>query len=169
MLNQSTDKICQKSTIPINVFVFVLLFALLQLPKYDDVIKWKHFPRCWPFVWGIHRASVNSPHKGQWRGALMFSLICTWINGWVNNGVAGDLRRHRSHYDVIVMGTVAMLVALSALKVIAFMTFEYFSSPVSKRLLVSIGIFYPYPSRLLNGTKVILKGLGKWIVWFHRN
>ena len=43
---------------------------------HDDVIKWKHFPRCWPFVGGIHRSPVNSPHKGQWRGALMFSLIC---------------------------------------------------------------------------------------------
>ena len=42
-------------------------------------------------------------HKGQWRGALMFSLICTRINGWVNNGDAGDLRRHRAHYDVTVM------------------------------------------------------------------
>ena len=46
---------------------------------------------------------VNSPHKGQWRGALMFSLICVWINGWVNNRGAGDLRRHRGHYDVMVM------------------------------------------------------------------
>ena len=45
---------------------------------------------------------VNSPHKGQWRGALVFSLICIWINGWVNNGEAGDLRRYRTHYDVIV-------------------------------------------------------------------
>ena len=44
---------------------------------------------------------VNSPHKGQWRGALIFSLIC--INGWVNNYEAGDLRRHRVHYDVTVM------------------------------------------------------------------
>ena len=44
---------------------------------------------------------VNSPHKGQWRGALMFSLICVWINGWVNNREAGDLRRHRGHYAVI--------------------------------------------------------------------
>ena len=43
---------------------------------HDDVIKWKHFPRYWPFVRGIHRSPVNSPHKGQWRGALMFSLIC---------------------------------------------------------------------------------------------
>ena len=70
---------------------------------HDDVIKWKHFLRYWPFVRGIHRSSVNSPHKGQWRGALMFSLICVWINGWVNNREAGDLRRYRAHYDVTVM------------------------------------------------------------------
>ena len=44
--------------------------------SYDDVIQWKHFPLYWPFVWGIHRPPVNSPHKGQWRGALVFSLIC---------------------------------------------------------------------------------------------
>ena len=61
------------------------------------------FLRNWPFVRGIHRSPVNSPHKGQWRGALMFSLICAWINGWVSNCKAGDLRRHRAHYDVIVM------------------------------------------------------------------
>ena len=39
---------------------------------HDDVIKWKPFPRYWPFVRGIHRSPVSSPHKGQWRGALMF-------------------------------------------------------------------------------------------------
>ena len=39
------------------------------------------------------RSPVNSPHKGQWRGAFMFSLICAWINRWVNNREAGDLRR----------------------------------------------------------------------------
>ena len=70
---------------------------------HDDVIKWKHFPRYWPFVRGIHRHPVNSPHKGQWRGTLMFSLICVWINGWENNREAGDFRRYRAHYDVIVM------------------------------------------------------------------
>ena len=69
----------------------------------DDVTKWKHFPRNWPFVRGIHRSPVNSPHKGQWRGTLMFSVICVWINDWVNNREAGDLRRQRGHYDVIVM------------------------------------------------------------------
>ena len=33
----------------------------------------------------------------------MFSLIYAWINGWVNNPEAGDLRRYRDHYDVTVM------------------------------------------------------------------
>ena len=77
---------------------------------HDDVIKWKHFPRNWPFVRGIHWSPVNSPHKGQWRGALMFSLICVWINDWVNNREAGDLRRYLVHYDVIVMYSIVMLV-----------------------------------------------------------
>ena len=64
------------------------------------VIKWKYFPRYWPFMRGIHRSPVNSAHKGQGRGALMFPLICAWINAWIYNG---DLRRHRASYDVIVM------------------------------------------------------------------
>ena len=49
---------------------------------------------------GIHRSPVDSPHKGQWRGALTFSLICAWTNGSVNNRDAAQLRRHRAHYDV---------------------------------------------------------------------
>ena len=86
---------------------------------HGDVIKWKHFQRYWPFVRGIelgdciielnwnwieiHRLPVNSPHKGQWHGALMFSLICAWIHCWVNNGGSGDLRRYCAHRDVTVM------------------------------------------------------------------
>ena len=69
----------------------------------DDVIQCKLFSCYWPFVRGTHRSPVNSPHKAQWRGALMFSFICAWINGWVNNREAGDLRRHRTLYDVTVM------------------------------------------------------------------
>ena len=71
--------------------------------QHDDVIKWKHFPRYWPFVRGYHRSPVNSPHKGHWCGTLIFSLICAWIKGWVNNRGAGDLRHHLAHYDVTVM------------------------------------------------------------------
>ena len=48
------------------------------------------------------RSPVNSQHKGQWRGALMFSLICAWLNGWRNN-CKDDLKRYRAHYDVTVM------------------------------------------------------------------
>ena len=78
--------------------IFIHIFRV-----HDDVIKWKHSPRYWPFVRGIHRSPVNSPHKGQWREALMFSLIWAWMNCWVNNREVGDLRRHRAHYDVTVM------------------------------------------------------------------
>ena len=49
---------------------------MVRFVSHDDVIKWKHFPRYWRFVRGIHRLPVNSPHKGQWRGVLVFSLIC---------------------------------------------------------------------------------------------
>ena len=54
-------------------------------------------------VRGIHWSPVNSPHKGQWRGAWMFYFTCAWTNIWVNNRVAGDLRRHWAHCDYIVM------------------------------------------------------------------
>ena len=62
---------------------------------------------------------VNSPHKGQWRGALMFTLICARIKGWVNNCEAGDLRHHRGHYDVIVMAwNASHLISLRWLQVL---------------------------------------------------
>ena len=73
---------------------------------HDDIIKRKHLSRHWSFVRGIHRSPVTSPHKGQWRGALMFSLICAWTNSWVNNRNAGFFIRHRAHYDVTVMSMV---------------------------------------------------------------
>ena len=81
----------------------MILFRRPYAGNHDDVIKWKHFPRYWPFVRWTHRSPVNSPGKGQWRGALLFSLIRAWTNSWVNNRDAGDLRRHRTHCDVGVM------------------------------------------------------------------
>ena len=87
------------SYISLLACVLVYLRMKVKLILNDDVIKWRHFPCYWPFVRGIHRSPVNSPHKGQCRGVLLFSLICTWIN----NRKAGDLRRHRAHYDVIVI------------------------------------------------------------------
>ena len=69
---------------------------------------WRHqmetFSCYWPFVCGFHRSPTKSPHKGQWRRGFRFPLISApWINGWVSNREAGDLRRYRAHYDVTVM------------------------------------------------------------------
>ena len=74
--------------------------------SHDGVIKWKHFPRYRPFVRGIHRWPLNSPHKGQWRRASKISLTFVWANCWVNKRESGDLRRHRAHYDVTVFRNV---------------------------------------------------------------
>ena len=94
--HRQADDVCQTSGLDWPTQV--------RMPaEHDDVIKWKRFPRYWPFVRGIHRWPVDSRHKVQWRGALMFSLICAWTNGWVNNRDIDDLRRHRAHYDVAVM------------------------------------------------------------------
>ena len=83
---------------------FDLIFCFIDT---GAITWWRHkmetLPRYQPFVRGIHRLPMNSPHKGQWRRALMFCLICAWTNGWVNNRDVGDLRRHRAHYDVTVM------------------------------------------------------------------
>ena len=72
-------------------------YMISTVPVHDDVSKWKHFPRYWPFV------RVDSTHKGQRRGALMFSFICAWWNDWENNRDAGHFRRYCAHYDDTVM------------------------------------------------------------------
>ena len=107
-LESSSSGMSKKKDLETHFDLFSARPTICGLPfsihtYHDDVIKWKHFPRYWPFVPGNHRSPVNSPHKGQWRGALVFSLICVWINGWVNNREAGDLRRYLVHYDVTVM------------------------------------------------------------------
>ena len=87
----------------------VLMFSK-SFFRWEDIIpKWAMRPRLIVPSWwrhqmktfctllaicaGIHRPPVNSPHQGQWRTALMFSLIYVWLNSWVNNREAGDLRR----------------------------------------------------------------------------
>ena len=90
--------------IVIHVYMFwVYCNSLRKSTNHDDVMKWKHFPRYWPFVRWIPRSPVNFPHKCQSCRVLMFSLICVWINGWVNHRESSDLRRRRAQHDVIVM------------------------------------------------------------------
>ena len=53
--------------------------------------KWKHF------------LALHEGNPLLIDGALLFSLICVWTDGWANNGDACDLRRNGAHYDVTVM------------------------------------------------------------------
>ena len=69
----------------------------------NEVIKWKHFLRYWPFAWGIHRSPVNSHTKASDAELWCFRWSEPRINGWVNNRAVGDLRRHQTHYDFVVM------------------------------------------------------------------
>ena len=86
-INSTVNMICNTS------FIFILW--------------WRHqmetFSALLAFVKGIHWSPMDSPHKGQWRRTLMFSLICAWTNAWANNRDADDLRHHRAHYDVTVI------------------------------------------------------------------
>ena len=76
----------------------------LKFSIHDNVIQWKHFPRYWPLVRGIHRSPVNSPHKGQWRGALNFlwsapeKRLSKQSRGWWFGTLSRYLWRH---YNVI--------------------------------------------------------------------
>ena len=76
---QTPTRTCMPSHGPLQMPVWWQCRKYIRNIIHDDVIKWKHFPRYWPFVRGIHRPPVNSPHKDQLHGALMFSLICAWI------------------------------------------------------------------------------------------
>ena len=89
------------SILTIHCSLSVLLSSLFGPPWWRNQME--TFSALLALCAGNSPVPVNSPHKGQWRGALMFSLICGWINNWVNNREAGDLRRHRGHFDVIVM------------------------------------------------------------------
>ena len=109
----------QYATVDIIRHPYLISFMIVKWARrcklrviHDDVIKWKHFPRYWPFVRGIHRWPVvrgihrwpmDSPHEGQWRGALMLSFNCAWTNGWAKNRDTGDLRRLCALYDATAM------------------------------------------------------------------
>ena len=70
---------------------------------HDDVTKWKNFPRYWPLC-GEFTGNRWIP-LAKASDAELWCLL--WspsrINNWVNNREAGYLRRHRAHYDVIVV------------------------------------------------------------------
>ena len=113
---------------------------LQETKEHDDVIKWKHFPRYWPFVREIHRFPVNSTHKGQWRGALIFSDIFARINDWVNNGEAGEfetqscpLWRHRIKIVILITSLEVPVVILTKFTSVEVLGVVIFTSSVVVR------------------------------------
>ena len=122
----------------IYAWTFVCIPGCTCAHAHNDVIK--HFPPYWPFARGFHWSPVNSTHKGQWRGALTFSLICAWTNSWANNGDVGDLRRHCAHYDIIVMSQRGRTNTLGRLSVFCIVLFWFFKIILLSLLLFSFNI-----------------------------
>ena len=109
--SHSTGQI-QASVTSWNVIIIKCIVVDISSRFNFPIYAWTKWRDCHRYIWrhqiepfsaslsicgGIHRSPVSSPHKGQWHGAPMFSLVCVWINGWVNNREAGDLRRYRGH------------------------------------------------------------------------
>ena len=74
-------------------------FGLFMMTSSNGNIFRVTGPLCGEFTGHRWIPSTKASDAELW----FFSLICVWINGWVNNGEAGDLRRYRAHYDVTVM------------------------------------------------------------------
>ena len=113
----------------------------------------------------IFRVTGHSPYKGQWRGALMFSLICVWINGWVNSE-AGDLRWYRAHYDVTVM-CLLTVIQYSVMYIQWNITSQELST-LSSVYLITFGTGHCFSCKLFN---VIWTSLSIWLFrplcWWH--
>ena len=87
----------------------IRLRTLERYPYFYGCLSW--------FIWKkvTARYLERTVHKGQWRGALMISSICARTHGGANNGEAGDLKRHRAHYGVIVMDLVSFYIPYNVL------------------------------------------------------
>ena len=95
--------------------IFIFLCCSLQTQyMYMQLVQYMHQ------AWWRHQMETSSVSLAFVRGirwpmnfAALFSLICAWTNGWVNNRDAGDLRRHRAHYDCNGISVAVMLIAHS--------------------------------------------------------
>ena len=113
---QTSPELYLGSCSVINISVLYSTALVKKIPEME-LRTYAHEALCrWPAIsvivtnvdsWWCHSMKTFSTllviWRGQWRGALMFSSICASVNAWINNLEAGDLRRHRTHYDVSVM------------------------------------------------------------------
>ena len=124
LLGPANDEVPLWDISPHHCLYNILPVAVRMLPG-SWTPWWRHqmetLSALLAFVRWIQRSPVNSPHKGQWRGALLFSLICSWINGWVNNGEAGDFRRHCNASRVWLIYTVHAMIYAHGFVVVCFL------------------------------------------------
>ena len=114
---------------------------------------------------GNSPATGEFPDIGQWRRALMSSSICSWINGWVNDGVAGDSRRYRAHYDVTAMRCPCLMFWCALLWFVIGRVYAQASGVWCRGLttrLLHVGP--PFGNRILNNSWAV--GLTLWIIYF---
>ena len=124
------------------LMVCCMLCLAVQLPIDFSHIAWRHQMETFSALLAlcVGNSPVNSPHKGQWRGALIYSLVYPWINGWVNNHEAGDLRRYSGHYDVSVMNMLCGITDWFNSYISSFLTkhFAWNMSCVKPRYITSV-------------------------------
>ena len=109
----------------INIYILLLNF----MRKIRAPFIWDFLRICHPSLWkkGKHMFMMTSSNGnifrvtghlcGEFTGpgefpaqrpvTRSFDVFFHLITGWVNNREAGDLKRHRAHYDVIVMKTLS--------------------------------------------------------------
>ena len=138
----------------------------IYLHIHYDVIQWNTFPRYWSFVRRIHRSPVDSPHKGQWHGALMFPLICAWPNSWANNRDAGDLRPYRSHYNVTVMFRYTSDGSGACCMMGHFGTWIYRTLPVCRSIFDKIYLVYMFDSLIFLCKYILIVTID---IYYHRS
>ena len=140
------------------VFVEIIRTRRQMFWIYDDVIKWKHITRYWPFARGIHRWPVNSPHKGQSLGALMFCLIRalnkrlskqSWC--WWFETPSRSLWRHCN--DIWILLPIALLLCRHACFIVTVSISTYL--PVDKMAVISQTTF-----------SNTFSGMNRFVFWF---
>ena len=107
------------------------------------IIKWKHFPRYWPFVRGIHRSPGGFPSQRPVTRSFDVFFDLGLNDGWTNSRDAGDLRRHHAHYEVSVMCDLYFVYYKNQVSVYNGDDLRYTQVPVCTN------IFYPDDKQLM--------------------
>ena len=148
---RSDAKVSDRCLIDINLGVF----AICMMTSSNGNIFHVTGHLCGEFTgprWIPHTKASDA------RGALIFPLIYARINGWVNNREAGDLRRHRAHYDIIVMWTYATWQPLTPHFMLKYTSSQVWKNPKELELyLPGFFLMKPYKGRWCSGQKDFLQ------------